>query len=337
MHILSKSTQLSIFVTTGSWGLSLWDMTRSLKRSAPTLSVCGFLILTTPIFAGTKELDAANKDIAAEQQTTISQTIQANYSYVGGSDLKDGRSGSLGEQTSNFRYDLRMPVNDKVGVGFSIGYDRFDFSTPSGSYLPNTLETLHLAVSGRYSISNDWSVFALFGPRLSMVSGWDNIESQNVEFAGAVGAEYEYNPDFSVKFGLAINPGVEDIPVMPLLGVRWHFAPQWTLNAGFPRTALDYQVLTNLRLSIESSFMGGTYKTSSSYGNDSGNSDLNNRTLRYTEARVGIGALYSLTKNIDLQLSAGAIVYRDFDFKDSNYEVKTDPAPYVSTGIKVNF
>jgi hypothetical protein len=89
--------------------------------------------------------------------------------------------------------------------------------------------------------------------------------------------------------------------------------------------------------SIEASFEGGFYYTSSTYGNSAGMSQLNDRRLEYSEIRVGTGADYGVTKDIHVGLDAGAVVYREFDFQNSGFSPKVDPAPYVQLGAKVAF
>lgn len=312
-------------------------MTRSRERFLNTVQAAGFFCLTPLLFADTDDNKVAMKDIQPALRPALVESVVAHYSYVGGSDLKSNGGGELTEQTSDFRYDLRVPINDTVGIGFGLGYNRIDFGTPDNSFLPDSLETVNLGLLGYYKLSNDWSLFAMFGPRLNLVNGWSEIEAKNVTWAGGFGARFEYNKDLSLQFGLGVNPGTDRVPILPIVGVNWHFADKWTLNVGFPRTALDYQLLSNLTLSLEGSFLGGTYETSSTYGNEVGRPELNNRSLSYNEIRIGIGALYKLTKNVDLELSTGAVVYREFDFKDTDYDPTVKPAPYVKTGIKVSF
>lgn len=315
-------------------------MTRFHSTLSFTAQAASFLLVTATLWADTSDPKAdpkvAMRDIQAPLRPAITENVSANYSYVGGSDLKSGGDGELTEQTYNFRYDVRVPVNDTVGVGFGLGYNRIDFGTPENSFLPDSLESLNVNLLGHYKLSNDWSLFAMFGPRLNLINGWDDIESKSVTWGGAFGAHHEFNKNLSIQFGLGVTPS-GDIPIMPILGVKWQFADKWTLNGGFPRTAVDYQLLTNLRLSFETSFSGGTYVTSSTYGTEVGRQELNNRELKYREIRVGIGALYNLTKNVDLDLSTGAVVYREFDFKDTDFDPTVKPAPYVQAGVKVHF
>jgi hypothetical protein len=216
--------------------------------------------------------------------------------------------------------------------------NRLDFGQPAGSPLPNDLQTISVSAGASYKVSDEWAVFGQISPRLETIDNLDQVESQDFQLGGALGATYDPNQDLSLRFGLAINPGAIGTPVLPVLGLRWHFAKPWTLNFGFPRTSLDYQLLPNLRLSpIEVGFEGGSFHTSKTYGDSVGMSQLDDRKLEYNEVRVGSGVDYAVMKNINVELTAGAVVYREFDFQDSGVSPKIDPAPYVQLGVKVGF
>jgi opacity protein-like surface antigen len=276
--------------------------------------------------------------LLAPPPVALKEDVTLSYSYVGEADLHSGLGGSLGEQTTLFGYKLMVPLNDRLSLGFGLNYNRLDFGQPSGSALPYNLQTLSASVGANYKISDQWSVFGAVAPRLNLIDGWNQIESQDFQVGGMVGANYEFNQDLRLSFGLAVNPGTTGLPVMPMVGVRWGFAKLWTLNFGFPRTSIDYQILPNLRISpVELGFEGGSFHTSKTYGDSVGMSQLNDRRLDYREVRVGTGADYAVTKNIDVNLTTGAVVYREFDFNDANFSPKVDPAPYVQLGVKVGF
>ncbi len=279
------------------------------------------------------------KGISTKTPTlSIREDVNLSYTYVGNSDLKSGASGHMGEQTTQFGYNLKVPVNESLSFQWGINYNRLDFGQPAGSPLPDNLQTLSTTLGAEYKLSDEWALFGAVVPRLELIDNWDQIESQDFQVGGALGAIYDPNPDLSLRFGLAVNPGSIGTPVLPLLGLRWQFAKPWTLNFGFPRTAIDYQLLPNLRLSpIEISFNGGSFHTSKTYGNSVGMVDLNDRRLEYNEVRVGTGADYAVMKNMHVGLTAGAVVYREFDFKDASFSPKVDPAPYVQLGVKVGF
>ena len=274
----------------------------------------------------------------AQPSSRLLQDVSLDYTYVGNADLRTGTGGSLGEQTTRFGYRIKAPITEQWALNFGLNYNRLDFGQPAGSPLPYTLETLTASVGATYKISDQWSLFGDVAPRLELLDGWDQIQSGDVQVGGALGATYEANPNLSLRFGAAINPGTTGLPVMPLLGLRWRFADAWALNFGFPRTSIDYQILPNLRLSpIEIGFEGGSFHTDSTYGNSVGMPNLNDRNLNYREVRVGTGAAYDMTKNIQVGLNAGVVVYREFDFSNANYSPTVAPAPYVQLGAKVGF
>lgn len=268
----------------------------------------------------------------------IREDVSLSYSYVGDADLKSGGSGHMGEMTSQFGYGLKVPLNDTVSLQWGVNYNRLDFGQPSGSPLPDNLATISTTFGAEYKVSDEWKVFGAVIPRLELIDNFDQVESSDFQLGGAVGATYEPNANLSVRMGFVINPGSIGTPVLPILGLRWKFADQWTLNFGFPRTAIDYQLLPNLRLSpLELSFNGGSYHTSKTYGNSVGDPDLNDRQLDYNEVRVGTGAEYAVMKNVHVGLTAGAVVYREFDFRDAGFKPKVDPAPYVQLGVRMGF
>ncbi len=269
---------------------------------------------------------------------SIREDVNLDYTYVGDADLKSGATGHMGEQTAQFGYGLKVPISENLSFQWRINYNRLDFSQPAGSPLPDNLQTLSTSLGAAYKLSSEWALFGAVIPRLELIDNWNQIESQEFQLGGALGATYDPNPHLSLRFGVAVNPGAIGTPVLPVLGLRWQFAEPWTLQFGFPRTAIDYQLLPNLRLSpLEIGFNGGSFHTGKSYGGSVGMAQLNDRKLDYNEIRVGAGADYAVMKNIHVGLTAGAVVYREFDFKDASYSPKAEPAPYVQLGVKVGF
>ena len=296
-------------------------------------------ISTEPALSQTDaEAKHLDKAAAFEKESAIRQEVHLDYSYAGDSKLKSGASGDLGEQSMHFGYGIVVPLDSKWSLKWGVEDNRLDFGRPSGSPLPQNLQTLSMQIGAGYKIDDKWSLFAAVSPRLSLMQGWDRVDAQEVEIGGMVGANYIVNKDLAFTFGLAVNPGTDSIPVLPLAGVRWKFEKDWTLNLGVPRTSIDYQLFPNLRLSpLLVGFEGGEFHTSKTYGNAYGMPQLNDRKVHYNEVRVGVGAGYKILPNLGVDLSGGVIAYREFDFKDAGYSPKTDPAPYVQIGLKMGF
>ncbi len=326
-----KSRLASLFVELHRWYI------RIVIQGALFLITASLLLADNPPSNSVDQKDA--KNISLDQPNLpLQEDVTLNYTYVGDADLHSGLGGHLGEQTTQFGYSLKASLNDQLSLRFDLNYNRLDFGQSAGSPLPFDLQTLSASIGASYKLSEQWAVFGAVSPRLEMIDGWDQIESQDFQLGGILGATYDPSQDLSLRVGVAINPGTTGLPVMPVLDLRWRFADAWTLNFGFPRTSIDYQLLPNLRLSpIEIGFEGGSFHTDKTYGSSVGMEDLNDRKLDYREVRVGVGADYAVAKNIHVGLSAGAVVYRQFDFNDANFTPQVDPAPYVQLGVKIGF
>ena len=87
---------------------------------------------------------------------------------------------------------------------------------------------------------------------------------------------------------------------------------------------------------MELGFEGSSFHTSKDYGNSVDMPQLNDRRLNRPRYDSG-GAEYTVIKNVQLGLTAGAVVYRKIDFEDAGFSPKIDPAPYVQLGAKVSF
>jgi hypothetical protein len=282
------------------------------------------------------------KEVLSPGHIEIRQEFSADYSYVGGAqarahaDAGGAHYGDMDEQTSAMRYGLSVPLTASLALEGGVGYHRIDFGNPQGgSALPQSLQAITPDIGLRYRYSPDWSLFGRFNPEIEAVNDWN--DSAYLRLTGAMGATWSPNPNLDLTFGLVINPGVADIPVMPLAAVRWHFANAWTLSLGFPKTAVEYQINKQWNVWAGPSFEGGLYKTGSNYGNSFGRPDLDNQRLQYQEIRVGIGSEYRLTSSIGLEGQVGSSVYREFDFKNTAYRVQVQPAPYAELGLKFHF
>lgn len=282
----------------------------------------------------------SSKDLSLEKETPRPGYVHdasIQYAYAPGAEIKSGGGDEVNEQDFQLDYGARIPWNDALKFGFGVHYDRLDFGGTSGSGLPDNLQSISIRLGFDHKITEEWGAFAFFSPALNLVNGGDEIDSGNFQMRGALGATYKVHKDLHFRFGLMINPGLDDLPVLPIGGVYWHFADQWTLQVGIPETAIRYQVLPKLGLALQAKARGGNYRTGGSYGTSLGRPLLNDRTLNYTEIRVGGAAQYDFTENVSAELSTGVIAYRKFEFEDSGYEPEVEPGPYFGITVKSKF
>ena len=288
--------------------------------------------------AGSPDHDAP-ASVRADPSPSLHETFSIDESYVDGSTLKTGSAGlgSLSEQHFKVSSDLRIPVGDQWSVILRDGYQRFDFGGyQAGAPLPHSLESVSLGFGLGYKIDSQWQVFGIAAPELQEINDWGS--SSYLRLTGILGANYRWNEDLTVGLGLALNPGgLRDFPVLPVALARWHFASDWFLNVGAPRTSVEYRVTQEFRLSLGAGVEGGEFRTTSAFGSNHGNTGLDHQKFEYQEIRVGLGAEYQFHPLIALTGELGSAVYRDFNFHDSDYRPHADPAPYCQVGVRVRF
>ena len=91
---------------------------------------------------------------------------------------------------------------------------------------------------------------------------------------------------------------------------------------------LEYDVNERLKLYVGGRIKAGTYRVGDDFGTDHGLPPLNSSLLAQYELRVGPGVSWQLRPNLSVELDAGYMVYREFNFFDDHVVLRSDPAPY---------
>jgi hypothetical protein len=93
--------------------------------------------------------------------------------------------------------------------------------------------------------------------------------------------------------------------VFPGLGVRWRFAPEWTLNAVMPKPRLEYAPNKNVTFYGGADLRGSTFRTGEGFGTlRSRRQRLNHAVISYTEIRTGAGVDFNLSPELKLRSKA---------------------------------
>jgi hypothetical protein len=120
------------------------------------------LVASALLFAEPPSTVIDSKDIKGlsldQTPTSLKEDVSLDYSYIGGADLQSGLRGHLGEQTTQFRYGLKVPLNDQWSLHFGLDHNRIDFGQPIGSPLPYNLQPLSFGFGANYKNSDRWSV-----------------------------------------------------------------------------------------------------------------------------------------------------------------------------------
>lgn len=256
------------------------------------------------------------------------------YSYTPAADLKhNGKIGETKIEHVAFEYRLMTPVTTQLRLIAGIEASETYLEDTGAGPLPDRLRMAGVSVGAVQDLANvfgpGWSGTVMVRP--SLTSDTATLSTRHANVPGAVSLGYRRSADLSFDFGVLVSPHGE-YTVLPLLGARWNFAPQWTASVGFPQTGVAYKARPDLMLRAGVSLQGGTYRVSHARL-----PQLNNTWLSYREFRLGVGGDYEIVKNLLVSLDAGVVANRRFDYFDRDYKVDGSSTPYVSVRVRARF
>lgn len=273
---------------------------------------------------------------SATFRPTLIESFATSYSYSGASDMERGPLvGEIDVHHTEASVSGRVPFNDTTmflyGAAFSVNQLQADAALP----LPDRLGELSLNLGVMQRFSRQLSVSAYLRP--GFYSDLENFSSDAFNAPLLVMGSYASSADLVWIAGVSTN-FFSDRVVMPIAGVRWKFAPDWTFNLGFPRAGFTWDLNKELSLRAGLSIQGGSYRITENLGVPApGVARLANTYVQYREIRFGVGADFKLNAQLSLALETGVMTDRRFEYFDRNYTLNGDAAPYVTIGLSGRF
>ena len=248
------------------------------------------------------------------------------------------RGGMLGRvAVAHFDFGVtgRTSLSPSTILLHGFAYARNTLDTSGAVILPDALEELTLSLGVQLRRSEQWSFAAYLRPGFYGDSLDLDSNSLNAPLLGM--AIYSVSRDLSWIFGFSANAAA-DTPFLPIAGVRWQYAPDWTLNIGFPRAGVTWRRSDRLAFNAGATVQGGDYFVSESLGVPApGISRLARTWLEYREIRLGAGAEFALSAGVTLSVDAGLALDQRFDYFDRGYELKGDTPLFVALALKGRF
>lgn len=228
----------------------------------------------------------------------------------------------------------RHQVNPSTVLLYGLAYQqhRLDATT---SLLPDQLAELSLNLGLQRRFSSTWSA-ALFA-RPGFYGDFEDFSGRSLNLPVLALVNYTHSPTLTWNFGLNLN-AFSDNPVLPIAGVRWQFAQDWTFSVGFPQSGFSWRRDRQLTLRAGVGFNGGSYRIVESRGVPAPSiARLANTYLDFREIRAGLGADYRLLPRLVLSLDLGAVTDRKFDYFDRGFRLDGDAGFYASLALKATF
>ncbi|HKB89043.1 MAG TPA: DUF6268 family outer membrane beta-barrel protein [Opitutaceae bacterium] len=261
-------------------------------------------------------------------ETGISDDASASFSYSSKANLdRNGKVGDVAISHFDFADNARVPLTSDLKLLAGIFWDYDDLKLSGPVPLPNRLEEVGANLGVVKELGSGWT--GTFAVRPGFYGDFKHMDSKSFNLPAFLNFGYKMSPSLSLNMGLAVNTKSKD-KVLPIVGVRWAFAPDWTLFAGFPRTEVTYKFSRELTLKTGVRFQGGGYRVTTAPA-----PGLGNTYLDYREIRGGVGVEYRLLDNLTLDLDGGAVINRRFDYYKRNFILHGSSAAYFK--ISANF
>ena len=303
-----------------------------MKKSPRLLLLLSLLFWADPVRAST-ENESGEK---ATEKVPV-DIVETETSYVFESDLNHGGSfGKQDELQNEFEYAHRFLLNGNLYLHLGLAYDRFDFGNTRAP-VPDHLQKMAGVIGIDYMHGKDLGAFLQFRPGFYTE---DHIGLESFDCPILIGRFFVLQPDklyvLTAAYASFLRGG---LPVIPLVGVVWVPNEKVRLMGVLPEPRVIYSVSEQLDLWIGGELVGGAFRTDHhpEFNNIPHVDKLSGTQVDYYDYRAGVGATYSLTGQIDLDLGGGYAVQRSFNFHRAGEYYRTDPAPYLRFEIKAKF
>ena len=288
-------------------------MQNTLRLAALSLALAASNALAVEVVTNA----TVNKNVAlVESQSSFSFEFDVEGTYVGDGDVQRGERGNL--VIRNFdeaqgRVHFVLTPMTKIGVlRLGVQTERYSFSFGGTAAIPHRLQSTALVLGLDTEFSDSFLIRIEAQPGF-YGTDFDDFGQDTFNVPFLIGGTYIFSSNFQIVFGLGFD-ALRSYPVLPGGGIRWKFAPQWTLNAVVPTPRLEYQPSDSLMLYGGADIRATSYRVEKNFGSLRGNPALNHASITYEEVRVGAGLEWKLTSAIKLTAEGGFIPYRNFDF-----------------------
>lgn len=280
----------------------------------------------TGALAQAQDEQPSGVETADQKQKQTSFAIELFGEYLSGADV-DGDPGDVDVARAGGEISVRHAVNPRLALTGSFRHEvsDYDFESAGGLFPGSTddespfddVRESRFALGFAYGIDEFWSVFGTGFVGAGYESGADFDDA--LYGGGFAGFGYAFNEAFSLQLGIGVRTRLEDSTlVIPLIGFRWQISDTVSLESEGISARLAWQTNDELELSLFARYTTRDYRTVD-----------NNQYLPdgvFSDDRVVIGAradwepapLFSLT------LEAGASVWQEFTFYDSDGDEISD-------------
>ena len=305
------------------------------------VSLCLALAATRAFAVQVETYSTSSKNVAlVESESSFSFEFDAEAAYFGSGDMQRGETGNLrindfdGAQS---RVHFILTPMTKIGIlRIGLQTERYSFSFGNTAPIPDNLHSTALIIGLDTQLSDSILIRVEAQPGF-YGTDWDDFGQDTFNVPFLIGGTYIYSSNLQFVFGIGVD-ALRQTPILPGGGIRWKFAPQWTLNAVVPTPRLEYEPNSNLLFFAGADVRFSSYRVEKNFGTLRGNTALNHASVSYEELRLGGGLEWKLSTALKLAMEGGYIPFRNFDFHRTQVRYHQDGgAPYLRLGFHAAF
>jgi opacity protein-like surface antigen len=272
----------------------------------------------------------------AANPMSVSEELDAVYSYVGDANTRGAglKHGEIDEQSSDLKYVVSPQVNRDLLLRFGAEWQRFSFDVPDHAAVPRLLQQASAVLGFDYQIADEWLMRVEVEP--GIYGDFENINWRDFDAPLVIAGIYLADADLQWLLGIRVDVRCK-YPVLPVAGVRWKFADQWTLNLMLPSPRLEYAVNDRFTLYTGGGVEAGTFATGETFGTEHGEPKLDGAIVDFFELRLDAGFSWKLTPSVTVEAEVGYMPYRWFDFSEPDIDFRSYNAPYGQVACHARF
>lgn len=260
----------------------------------------------------------------------------SSFTYGFSAPISLGNAGLGDIDSAEFQSVWVAPVvrRERFDILGGFSYRRFQFDTPAGAPLPNTLQSVAGVVGIQSRFGDNWRARLEALP--GIYSDFSDVSGEDITSPFVLEVAYEINPTLEIGGQVMVNP-FRKSTVIGAAGVTWLINDYLKLEFWIPRPQIEYQMNENLTLFAGGSLSGGSFRLGEDFGDSAGRPNLNGELVDYQEIRGGLGARFNLGRSITAELAGGWIFDRRFEFHEQDLTANGEGAPYVQFSLGARF
>jgi hypothetical protein len=292
-------------------------------------------------FAHAQNLAAPQKLTSYLEGSTVSPfsyEFSADGAYIGSGSISRGLKsiGDYSEISNSINFVVSDQIKDSLILRMGLDWSRYAFDSQNPfAPIPDVVNALDLQVGADVQLSSALLMRMEIHP--GFYGTFDDIGFRDINIPFVAGLSYFVSADFIVTLGVSVDINSQ-LPVIPAVGVYWKLSDRWTIDGVAPRPQLQYRLSDKVTLFAGADVRETTFRMDDRFGSARGTPVLNSAILDYWEIRGGGGLTWSVYKSLKLDMEAGFVPYRRFDYYRADVKaVASDWFPYVRVGLSTKF